>query len=63
MAIKAPKFFLSFQISRILTAQGTKITDPGQTVEHLLGKVIKNAGSGESQATKDSITALASVLS
>jgi hypothetical protein len=63
LAIKAPKFFLSFQISRILTAQGTKITDPGQTVEHLLGKVIKNAGSGESQATKDSITALASVLS
>ena len=38
------------------------ITDPGQTVQHLLGKVINNAGS-ESQATKDRVTALASVLS
>lgn len=62
LAIKAPKFFLSFQIARIKTAQGTAITDPGQTVEHLLGKVIKNAGSAESQATKDAITALASNL-
>lgn len=49
-------------MARINTAQGTAITNPGQTVEHLLGKVIKNAGSGESQATKDQITALASVL-
>ena len=39
-----------------------QITDPGQTVEHLLGKVISNAGS-EAQATKDKVTALASVLS
>jgi hypothetical protein len=62
LAIKVPKFFLSFQIARILTAQGVTITDPGQTVEHLLGKVIKNAG-GESQATKDKVTALASFLS
>ncbi|KAF8866102.1 hypothetical protein BDZ45DRAFT_720260 [Acephala macrosclerotiorum] len=63
LAIKAPKFFQSFQIARILTAQGTTITDPGQTVEHLLGKVIKNAGSAETQATKDAITALATQLS
>jgi hypothetical protein len=63
LAIKAPKFFLSFQIARIKTVQGTANTDPGQTVEHLLGKVIKNAESGESQATKDGITALAGSLS
>ncbi|KAI6248358.1 hypothetical protein HI914_03407 [Erysiphe necator] len=62
LAVKLPKFFLSFQISRILTAQGTAITNPGQTVQHLLGKVIKNAGS-ESQATKDKVMALANELS
>lgn len=61
LAIKDPKFFLSFQIARILTAQGTAITDPGQTVEHLLGKVITNAGA-ESQATQDKVTALSTVL-
>ncbi|KAH8687286.1 hypothetical protein BGZ60DRAFT_521948 [Tricladium varicosporioides] len=61
LAIKDPKFFLSFQIARIKTAQGTAITDPGQTVEHLLGKVLNNAGS-ESQATKDKVTALSKVL-
>jgi hypothetical protein len=49
-------------MARIKTAQGVTITDAGQTVEHLLGKVIKNAGSKETQATKDQITALASVL-
>ncbi|TVY57298.1 hypothetical protein LSUE1_G007352 [Lachnellula suecica] len=62
LAIKAPKFFLSFQMARINTAQGTAITDPGQTVEHLLGKVVKNAGSAESQATKDAVAALAGSL-
>ncbi|KAG4439395.1 hypothetical protein IFR05_005144 [Cadophora sp. M221] len=61
LAIKAPKFFLAFQVARIKTAQGIAITDPGQTVEHLLGKVTKNA-IRESQATLDQITALASVL-
>lgn len=61
LAIKAPKFFLAFQVARIKTAQGIAITDPGQTVEHLLGKVTKNAIK-ESQATLDQITALASVL-
>lgn len=63
LAVKAPKFFLSYQIARINTAQGTAITDPGQTVDHLLQKVIKNAGSAESQATKDAITALSTQLS
>ncbi|KAL3420437.1 hypothetical protein PVAG01_08936 [Phlyctema vagabunda] len=63
LAIKAPKFFLSFQIARVNTAQGTAITNAGQTVEHLLGKVIKNAGSAETQATKDAINALATQLS
>jgi len=61
LAIKDPKFFLSFQISRILTAQGTNITDAGQTVEHLLGKVISNAGS-EDAATKAKVTALSTQL-
>jgi len=62
LAIKDPKFFLAFQIARIQTAQGTNITDPSATVEHLLGKVTKN-GPSESQATLDKVTALASILS
>jgi hypothetical protein len=61
LAIKDPKFFLSFRIARILTSQGTVISDPAQTVEHLLGKVISNAGA-EDQATKDKVTALRTVL-
>lgn len=61
LAIKDPKFFLSFQIARIQTAQGVNITDPSNTVEHLLGKVTKN-GASESQATLDQVTALASDL-
>ena len=62
LAIKVPKFFLSFQIARIKTAQGVAITDPGQTVEHLLGKVTKNAA-GEDQALLDQVTALSTQLS
>lgn len=61
LAIKAPKFFLAFQVARIKTAQGVAITDPGQTVEHLLEKVTKNAIK-ESTETLDQVTALASVL-
>ncbi|KAF3937370.1 hypothetical protein ABW19_dt0205157 [Dactylella cylindrospora] len=61
LAIKAPKFFLAFQVARIKTAQGIEITDPGQTVEHLLGKVTKNAGR-VSQATLDEVTRLSTVL-
>lgn len=61
LAIKVPKFFLAFQVARIKTAQGIAITDPGQTVEHLLGKVTKNAA-GEDQSLLDQVTALASQL-
>ncbi|UKZ48159.1 hypothetical protein TrVGV298_002395 [Trichoderma virens] len=62
LAIKAPKFFIAMQISRIQTAQGNPPTDPGQTVEHLLGKVTKNA-SRKDQQFLDEITALSKVLS
>ncbi|CAG8952376.1 hypothetical protein HYFRA_00001123 [Hymenoscyphus fraxineus] len=63
LQVKAPKFFQSFQLARIKAASGVKETDPGQTVEHLLGKVIKNAPKGESAATLDAIKALATQLS
>lgn len=62
LAIKVPKFLLEFQVSRIQTAQGNAPTDPALTVDHLLGKVLKNAA-GESQALLDQVSALAKVLS
>lgn len=62
LAIKVPKFFLAFQVARIKTAQGITITDPGQTVEHLLGKVTKNAA-GEDQGLLDQVIALSTQLS
>ncbi|KAL9107021.1 MAG: hypothetical protein Q9227_008057 [Pyrenula ochraceoflavens] len=62
LAIKVPKFFLSFQIARIKTAQGVTIADAGQTVEHLQGKVTKNAA-GEDQTLIDQVNALATQLS
>lgn len=62
LEIKVPKFFLAFQIARIQTAQGVDITDPGSTVEHLLGKVQSN-GAGESQDLLDEVAALATELS
>ncbi|KAK5047122.1 hypothetical protein LTR84_007065 [Exophiala bonariae] len=61
LAIKVPKFFLAFQVARIKTAQGIAITDPGQTVEHLLEKVTKNAA-GESKALLDQVVALSTQL-
>ncbi|KAK4443288.1 hypothetical protein QBC34DRAFT_478148 [Podospora aff. communis PSN243] len=61
LAIKVPKFFLEFQISRIQTAQGNPPTAPGQQVDHKLGKVIKNVGR-ERQELLDQVTALARVL-
>ncbi|KAK6512916.1 hypothetical protein TWF506_009078 [Arthrobotrys conoides] len=61
LAIKAPKFFLAFQVARIKQSKGIVITDPGQTVEHLLEKVLKNAGR-VSQVTKDEVTRLAKEL-
>ncbi|KAK0623919.1 hypothetical protein B0T14DRAFT_565235 [Immersiella caudata] len=62
LAIKVPKFFLEFQISRIQTAQGNPPTAPGLQVDHKMGKVLKNAGS-ESQALLDQVAALGKVLS
>lgn len=61
LAIKVPKFFLEFQVSRIQTAQGNAPTNPALTVEHLLAKVLKNAA-GESKALQDQVSALAKVL-
>lgn len=61
LAIKVPKFFLAFQVARIKTAQGLVIDDPGQTVEHLLGKVVKNAG-GEDAGLIAQVETLATVL-
>ncbi len=61
LAIKVPKFFLAFQVSRIQTAQGNPPADPGQTVEHLLGKVLTNAA-GQGQDLLDQVTALSKVL-
>ncbi|TQN65453.1 hypothetical protein CSHISOI_10012 [Colletotrichum shisoi] len=58
LAIKVPKFFLAMQVSRIKTAQGNPPTDAGQQVDHLRGKVIKNAGK-EDKALLDQVTALA----
>lgn len=61
LAIKVPKFFLEFQLSRIQTAQGNPPTDAGLTVDHLLTKVLTNAA-GQSQALLDQVTALSKVL-
>ncbi|KAL7754502.1 hypothetical protein RI367_000487 [Sorochytrium milnesiophthora] len=62
LAIKVPKFFLAFQIARINTAKGVKITNPSDTVQHLLGKVLKNAA-GQPQELLDQVTALSKQLS
>ena len=61
LAIKVPKFFLEFQVSRIQTAQGNAPQAAGLQVDHLLEKVLKNAPK-EAQALKDQVTALAKVL-
>ncbi|KIH88898.1 hypothetical protein SPBR_07868 [Sporothrix brasiliensis 5110] len=61
LAIKVPKFFLEFQVSRIQTAQGNPPTDPGLAVDHLLTKVLTNAA-GQSQDLLDQVTALSKVL-
>lgn len=62
LAIKAPKFFINFQIARIQTAQGNPPTNPAQTVEHLLGKVTKNASKADQQFLEQ-ITSLSNILS
>ncbi|KAK3314476.1 hypothetical protein B0H66DRAFT_563012 [Apodospora peruviana] len=61
LAIKVPKFFLQFQVSRIQTAQGNPPAAAGLQVDHLRDKVLKNAAS-ESKALLDQVTALAKVL-
>ncbi|KAI0973314.1 hypothetical protein F4678DRAFT_471130 [Xylaria arbuscula] len=62
LAIKVPKFFLEFQVSRIQTAQGNPPTDAGQQVDHLRDKVLKNAA-GEDQSLLDQVTTLATQVS
>jgi hypothetical protein len=61
LGIKVPKFFLQFQVSRIQTAQGNPPTAPGLQVDHLLGKVLKNAPR-ESQALLSQVTELSKAL-
>lgn len=59
--IKAPKFFLEMQVSRIETARGQAPTDPGQQVDHLRGKVGDNAGTAD-KALLGQVDALAKQL-
>lgn len=61
LAIKAPKFFLQMQVSRIQTAQGNPPTEAGLQVDHLRDKVLKNAPR-EDQALLDQVTQLATVV-
>ncbi|KAI0183860.1 hypothetical protein EV127DRAFT_254516 [Xylaria flabelliformis] len=61
LAIKVPKFFLEFQVSRIQTAQGNPPTDAGLQVDHLLDKVLTN-GAGEDQDLLDQVKTLATQL-
>ncbi|KAF8598522.1 hypothetical protein BDV93DRAFT_478414 [Ceratobasidium sp. AG-I] len=58
--LKGAKFFIQFQIARVQTAKGVKL-GVADTVEHQLGKVIKNAV-GATQAEKDAVTALSKQL-
>ncbi|CAI9630749.1 hypothetical protein GT037_009739 [Alternaria burnsii] len=60
--IKAPKFFLEMQISRINTARGQPPTDAAQQVDHLKDKVTENAVR-EDQAILDQVAQLATQLS
>jgi hypothetical protein len=62
LAIKVPKFFLEFQVSRIQTAQGDAPVEAGLQVDHLRDKVLKNAA-GEDTALLDEVRRLAGVLS
>ncbi|THU96266.1 hypothetical protein K435DRAFT_722963 [Dendrothele bispora CBS 962.96] len=55
--LKGPKFFLQFQIARVNQANGVQL-GAADTVEHQLGKVVKNAV-GASQAEIDQVNALA----
>lgn len=61
LAIKAPKFFLQYQITRINAARGTPSDVPGFDVDSQLEKVLENAGR-EDPALLDQIRALATAL-
>ncbi|KAK1988183.1 hypothetical protein LZ30DRAFT_777039 [Colletotrichum cereale] len=61
-AMKIPRFFLAMQVSRIQTAQGKPPAAPGQQVDHLRDKVLKNSPR-ESKALLDQVTALAAKTS
>ncbi|KAK7419975.1 hypothetical protein QQZ08_010612 [Neonectria magnoliae] len=61
LAIKVPKFFIQFQMTRIQQAQGIVSDVPGLNVEHQLGKVVKNAA-GEDQTLIDQVNNLAVTL-
>lgn len=58
LAIKVPKFFIQFQMTRIQRAQDVQSDIPGMNVEHQLEKVLKNAA-GEDQALLDQVNNLA----
>ncbi|KDR71430.1 hypothetical protein GALMADRAFT_253743 [Galerina marginata CBS 339.88] len=58
--LKGPKFFLQFQIARANQALGKKVSAAG-TVEHQLGKVLKNVP-GATAAEKAQVQALAKVV-
>ncbi|TPX18606.1 uncharacterized protein E0L32_002463 [Thyridium curvatum] len=61
LAIKVPKFFLEFQVSRIRVAQGDTPKEPGLQVDHLRDKVLKNAAN-QDKALLDQVRQLATVL-
>ncbi|KAH9481021.1 hypothetical protein JR316_0005540 [Psilocybe cubensis] len=58
--VKSAKFFIQFQIARVKTALGQQLS-VANTVEHQLGKVIKNAGRATA-AEIAQVNALAKVL-
>ncbi|KAG5653887.1 hypothetical protein H0H81_009710 [Sphagnurus paluster] len=58
--LKGPKFFLQFQIARINQATGVAVK-AGGTVEHQLGKVLKNAP-GAKAAELAQVQALAKLV-
>ncbi|KAI0197815.1 hypothetical protein F4808DRAFT_286763 [Astrocystis sublimbata] len=49
LSIRAPKFFLEMQVSRIQTAQGNPPSDAGSQVAHLAENVIKFSGTADKQ--------------
>ncbi|KAF9005229.1 hypothetical protein BDQ17DRAFT_385347 [Cyathus striatus] len=58
--LKGPKFFIQFQIARAKAARGESLTG-GDTIEHQLGKVTKNA-IGASASEVAQVNALATQI-